>query len=163
LAVLLAVLSACAPRIAVTPRIVKLGLVAPFEGRARAIGYDALFAAKLALHDGVASDADERIELVALDSGASPDALARQARSLAVDPDLRAAVVVVAPGEVARAREAYVGLRVPVRVVAVPGTGLPADDAFARRYGALAGGQAPGAAALPVYQAVGAVLTAPFR
>ncbi|MBI3286794.1 MAG: branched-chain amino acid ABC transporter substrate-binding protein [Chloroflexi bacterium] len=82
------VLSACLFR--VTPPMVKIGLVAPFEGLYRAIGYDALFAVRLALRErnqagGVAG---YRVDLVALDDSAEPQQAQEQARELALDPQV---------------------------------------------------------------------------
>jgi branched-chain amino acid transport system substrate-binding protein len=73
---------------------VKIGLVAPFEGRYRAVGYDVIYAARLALREvnqagGVAGYA---VELVAYDDGAQTAMALEQARKLSVDPDLLAAV-----------------------------------------------------------------------
>jgi ABC-type branched-subunit amino acid transport system substrate-binding protein len=80
LAGLLVVLSGCG-----VPPTVKIGLVAPFEGLYRADGYEALFAVKLALqeqHQGCL------VELVALNDFNDPLEAARQAKSLAADPDV---------------------------------------------------------------------------
>jgi len=63
-AVLGAVLSGC---LATTPVVVKIGLIAPFEGADRAIGYDALAGVKLALREHNRRSEGYRIELVALD------------------------------------------------------------------------------------------------
>jgi branched-chain amino acid transport system substrate-binding protein len=74
--------------------VVKIGLVAPFEGRYRAIGYDVIYAARLALHEvnqagGVGGYA---VELVAYDDGSQPAMAMEQARKLNVDPDVLAAI-----------------------------------------------------------------------
>jgi ABC-type branched-subunit amino acid transport system substrate-binding protein len=47
--------------------VVKIGLVAPFEGRERAVGYDAVYAARLAVREVSASQDEYDVELVALD------------------------------------------------------------------------------------------------
>lgn len=75
------------------PPTVKIGLVAPFEGRWRDVGYDAIYAARLAVREvnkngGIAG---YRVELVALDDGGDPHLAAEAAAALAADP----AVVVV--------------------------------------------------------------------
>lgn len=72
------------------PPTVKIGLVAPFEGRWRDVGYDAIYAARLAVREvnengGVAG---HRIELVALDDGGDPQLALEAAASLAADPAL---------------------------------------------------------------------------
>ena len=62
---LLMILSGCA---SVKP-VVKIGLVAPFEGRARAVGYDAIYAARLAVREANAAGGigGYRLAVVALD------------------------------------------------------------------------------------------------
>ena len=65
-------LSACS---ASTQPVVKIGLVAPFEGRYRPIGYEAIYAARLAIREINARGGinGHRIELVALDDRGEPD------------------------------------------------------------------------------------------
>jgi ABC-type branched-subunit amino acid transport system substrate-binding protein len=85
LAALLGLLSAAC---ASTAPVVKIGLVAPFEGRHRAIGYDALYSARLAVREINAAGGvgGHRVALAALDDRGDP-VLARQAvASLVVDP-----------------------------------------------------------------------------
>ncbi|MDT8306097.1 MAG: ABC transporter substrate-binding protein, partial [Anaerolineae bacterium] len=72
------------------PPTVKIGLVAPFEGRWRDVGYDAIYAARLAVREvnengGVAG---YRVELVALDDRGDPQLAAEAAATLAADPAL---------------------------------------------------------------------------
>lgn len=66
----------------------KIGLVAPFEGRYRPVGYDAIYAARLAVRQANATGGlhGYRIELIAYDDGGHPEMAARQARQLALDP-----------------------------------------------------------------------------
>lgn len=75
----------------------KVGLVAPFEGRHRSLGYDAIYAARLAIREindkgGVG---EYRLELVALDDSGDPQLARQAAATLVVDPDV---VVVVGHG-----------------------------------------------------------------
>ncbi len=79
-------LSACA--FPGTSPTFKLGLVAPFEGRYRPIGYDAIYAARLAVRQANAQGGAGgwRVELIALDDGGDPAAAVKQARMLALDP-----------------------------------------------------------------------------
>lgn len=83
-------LAACA----VVEPVVKIGLVAPFEGRYRALGYDAVYAARLAVRqvnaDGGVGGA--RVALVALDDGGDRELARQTAASLVVDPDVIAVV-----------------------------------------------------------------------
>ncbi|QLQ08434.1 MAG: ABC transporter substrate-binding protein [Anaerolineae bacterium] len=76
---------------------VKIGLVAPFEGAQRALGYEVLYAVKLALQErndqgGVGGFG---IELVALSDDGQPANAVRQVQALAVDPGV---VGVLGPG-----------------------------------------------------------------
>jgi len=81
------IVSACAP----TPRIVKIGLVAPFEGRYRQIGYDVIPAARLAAREFAALETrrDMIIEIVAYDDQGDPSRAIEQARRLVVDPEVK--------------------------------------------------------------------------
>lgn len=74
--------------------VVKIGLVAPFEGRHRAIGYDAIYSARLAVREINAAGGigGHRVALVALDDRADPELARQAAATLVVDP----AVVAVA-------------------------------------------------------------------
>lgn len=88
---------------------VKLGLVAPFEGRYRYVGYDVIHAVNLALQevnqqDGVAGYA---VELVAYDDGADRAMAVEQARKLDVDPAVLGAVGHFRQDTTAVALEAY--------------------------------------------------------
>jgi branched-chain amino acid transport system substrate-binding protein len=85
--------ASCAFPGAVRPTL-KIGLVAPFEGRYRPIGYDVIYAVRLALQEanGSGGVAGYAVELVAYDDGAQPAMADEQARKLSVDPDVLAAV-----------------------------------------------------------------------
>jgi branched-chain amino acid transport system substrate-binding protein len=89
LCVLLLVLSGCLlPRS--TKPMVKIGLIAPFEGRYRTLGYSVLHAVKWTVQQrnkqgGIAGT---MVKVVALNDGAEPAASAVQVRALAVDADV---------------------------------------------------------------------------
>jgi ABC-type branched-subunit amino acid transport system substrate-binding protein len=74
--------------------VVKVGLVAPFEGRHRAVGYDVLYSARLAVRELNAAGGinGTRIALVALDDSGNPEFAAATAESLIVDPNVVAVV-----------------------------------------------------------------------
>lgn len=84
-------LTACVPTL---PRVVKIGLVAPFEGRQRAIGYDAIYAARLAAREINAAGGVNgwQLELVAYDDRADPEMARAAARNLLTDPDVVAVI-----------------------------------------------------------------------
>jgi ABC-type branched-subunit amino acid transport system substrate-binding protein len=78
---------ACVP---VTRPIVKIGLVAPFEGRYRDVGYEVIYAVRLAVREANASGgvAGYAVELTALDDGGDPAQAVAQARKFATDPQV---------------------------------------------------------------------------
>ncbi len=92
--ILLAATGGC---VQTTPHIARIGLVAPFEGRYREIGYDVIAAARLAIREWAAEAPHGRqpplvFELVSYDDGGDPAQAIEQARKLAVDPDVEAVV-----------------------------------------------------------------------
>lgn len=74
--------------------VVKVGLVAPFEGRHRAIGYDTLYSARLAVRELNAAGGinGTRVALVALDDSGNPQFAAATADALIIDPAVVAVV-----------------------------------------------------------------------
>lgn len=82
-----ALLSGC---LAVTRPIVKIGLVAPFEGRYRSVGYEVIYAVRLAVREANAAGglAGRSIQLVALDDSGDPALAAEQARKMDADPQV---------------------------------------------------------------------------
>lgn len=68
--------------------VVKIGLVGPFEGRHRPIGYDTIYSARLAVQDvnNAGGIGKYRVALVALDDSGEPEFASETARSLVVDP-----------------------------------------------------------------------------
>lgn len=77
-----------------TAPVVKVGLVAPFEGRDRAIGYDAIYSARLAVREINAAGGigGYRIALVALDDSGDPELAQGTAESLVIDDNVVAVV-----------------------------------------------------------------------
>ena len=72
---------------AVTRPVVKIGLVAPFEGRYREVGYEVIYAARLAVREANAAGgvAGYSVELFALDDGGDPAMAVEQTKKLAAD------------------------------------------------------------------------------
>jgi ABC-type branched-subunit amino acid transport system substrate-binding protein len=73
---------------------IKIGLVAPFEGRYRYVGYDVIYAVRLALREANAAGgvAGYSVELVAYDDGGESAMAAEQAHKLSIDPAVVAAI-----------------------------------------------------------------------
>ncbi len=73
-----------------SPEVVKIGLIAPFEGPSRPLGYDTLNAVKLRIDQwNDSDDAPFKIELVALNDDSDPALAAILPDQLAQDPDIR--------------------------------------------------------------------------
>ncbi|HHN93450.1 MAG TPA: hypothetical protein ENK17_01655, partial [Anaerolineae bacterium] len=89
LSLLLALVGGCRLPGAVRPTV-KLGLAAPFEGRYRYVGYDVIYAVRLALREANAAGGvgGYGVELTAYDDSADPDLAVETARQLAVDSAL---------------------------------------------------------------------------
>jgi ABC-type branched-subunit amino acid transport system substrate-binding protein len=104
LALTATILAACLPAADAAP-ILKIGLVAPFEGLERPFGYAVLPAVKLAIADANASGelGPYRAALVALNDDGDPATAAGQVRTLAQDSDVRA---VLGPWDAETARTA---------------------------------------------------------
>lgn len=83
----LLVLSACQP--VTQQETFHIVLLAPFEGRYREVGYDALYAARLALQDSGTA----QLTLLPVDDGGSAANAVWRARGLAEDPRSIAAIV----------------------------------------------------------------------
>jgi len=104
---------------------VKIGLVAPFEGRYRYVGYDVIYAVRLALREVNASGGvgGYSVELVAYDDAADPAMAVEQVRKLSVDPEVVAALGHFRPETTAVALGVYAEEGMPV---VVPGVFDPA-------------------------------------
>jgi branched-chain amino acid transport system substrate-binding protein len=89
--------------------VVKIGLVAPFEGRDRAIGYDAIYAARLAVRqiNAAGGIGGHRVALVALDDRGDPELARQTASALLIDPDVVAVVGHYLPETTAAVTEDY--------------------------------------------------------
>lgn len=141
---LLLTLTACLPPS--LPPVVKIGLVAPFEGAERAIGYDAIYAARLAVREinAAGGAAGWRLELVAYDDQGDADLARSAARNLAVDPDVLAVIGHYRPASTAAAQTVYREVGLPLLVLGVEESALPRPETL------------PGAAAWSAaYRAVG--------
>jgi len=96
--------------------VVKIGLVAPFEGRYRSLGYEVLHAVKLVVHERNAAGgaAGFMIELVALDDNDDPCSSALQAKKFAVDEQVMGVVGPFSDLSVQAVAPVYHGLGLPV-------------------------------------------------
>ncbi len=150
-------LAACCPNVKPT---VKIGLSAPFEGRYRDLGYEVLYAVRLAVRErndmgGVGGCA--LVEMAALnDFNESQEAIA-QAYKMHADPDVMAVLGGWSPETAEAAGAVYDQLGLAFRAppaswssAGFPSTG-PVDATFAADYDVLSGGVPPGPAAAWAY------------
>ena len=151
-------LSGCA---SVEP-VVKIGLVAPFEGRDRAVGYDAIYAARLAVREANAAGGigGHRVTVVALDDRGDPELAAQTAAALVVDPAVVAVVGHYLPETTAAASDIYAQAGLPLLPTGAPpfATADPAalPPAFVVAYEAVTPfDETPGPYAGPTYDAFG--------
>ncbi len=120
-------LAACS---ASTQPVVKIGLVAPFEGLYRPIGYEAIYAARLAIREINARGGinGQRIDLVALDDRGDPGQATTAARQLVLDPQVVAVVGHFRPDSTDAAMNIYCEAGVPV--IAVESAGKACKGAY---------------------------------
>ena len=73
-----------------SPEVIKVGLVGPFSGRNRQIGYDVIYGARLAVREinGSSDMGNYRLALVALDDFGDPEMAELNALTLIQDPDV---------------------------------------------------------------------------
>ncbi|HTP09730.1 MAG TPA: ABC transporter substrate-binding protein [Anaerolineae bacterium] len=120
-------LAACT---ASTQPVVKIGLVAPFEGRYRPIGYEAIYAARLAIREINARGGinGHRIELVALDDRGEPEQAITAARQLVLDPQVVAVIGHLRPDSSDAAMKIYCEAGLPV--IAIESAASPCEGAY---------------------------------
>ena len=147
--------------------VVKVGLVAPFEGRHREIGYDAIYAARLAVREINAAGGigGHRVALVALDDRGEIELSRGAAAALGVDSDVVAVVGHYLPETTAAAGELYArdGLPLLAAGVAPLAASDPAalsDDFRAAYEGVTPFDETAGPFAAPTYDAFGLLWSA---
>ncbi|MBS1245622.1 MAG: exported protein of unknown function [Chloroflexi bacterium] len=110
-----------------TRPVVKFGLVAPFEGRYRPIGYDAIYAARLAVRERNASGGvgGHRVELVAYDDGGDAQAAVERTKQLALDPQVVAVIGHFRVDTTRAAWDVYAREALPLIAPVIPADALP--------------------------------------
>jgi len=133
-------LVACAVPGATRPTV-KIGLVAPFEGRYREVGYSLFAAVRLALREiNAAGGIGERnrrysVELIAYDDGADPDQARQQAEKLAVDPQVVVVIGHFREETTRAAQPVYAAEGLPMLAPAVTDPALTAGNGVVIRIG----------------------------
>lgn len=157
--IILLILSGCA---SVDP-VVKVGLVGPFEGANRAIGYDVIYSARLAVREINAAGGvgGYRLSLVALDDSGDPELAQQVAASLVIDPAVVAVIGHWTEGTTAVATPIYAANNLPFISAGAqyPAAQLPAN--FRAAYEAVTPfDETPGPYAGPAYDAFQLLWTA---
>ena len=95
--------------------VVKIGLVAPFEGRNRDVGYDVIYSARLAIRqeNERRGPGQVRLALVALDDFGDPTMARESAEAAAIDPGIVAIIGHWLPETTAAAKPVYEAAGLP--------------------------------------------------
>lgn len=91
-----------------TKAIVRIGLLSSFEGRYRDVGYEAYYAARLAISEW----GDMQIELLAVDDGGTVESAVERAKALALDPTVLGVIALGYAATDAETQGAFDGLPV---------------------------------------------------
>ena len=160
------VLAACSFPGSVKPTV-KIGLSAPFEGQDRDLGYEVLYAVRLAVRQrNEAGGVGGRyfVEFVALNDFNEAEEAITQARKMAVDPGVLAVLGGWSAETAEVAASEYERLGLPfLKPEAGFSEAQPLasqDEAFVAEYEALSGGVPPGPAAAWAYAATNRMLDA---
>jgi ABC-type branched-subunit amino acid transport system substrate-binding protein len=156
-------LAGCAFPGSVKPTV-KIGLSAPFEGRYRELGYDVLYAVRLAVRQRNEAGGIGRrflVELVALNDFDEPAEAILQAREMGVDPGVLGVLGGWSPDTARAAAPEYERLEL---AFLRPEDGLREEASpnpeFEAAYEQLSGGVPPGPAAIWAYSATNRLLNA---
>ena len=150
--------------------VVKIALIGPFEGKHRAIGYDAIYSARMAIREVNASGGvgRYRVGLVALDDFGDPESARVSAEAVASDPAVVAIIGHWLPETTAAAEAIYETADLPVISMGrdpfgvVEPSNLPAD--FLRSYAEVTPfDEVAGPNAGPTYDALQLILEAMKR
>jgi ABC-type branched-subunit amino acid transport system substrate-binding protein len=156
-------LAGCAFPGSVKPTV-KIGLSAPFEGRYRELGYEVLYAVRLAVRQrNEAGGVGERflVELVALNDFGDPAEAVLQAREMSVDPGVLGVVGGWSPDTARAVAPEYDRLKLAFLVPdADSQEGASPNPEFEAAYEELSGGVTPGPAATWAYTAANRLLDA---
>lgn len=129
---LLLLLSACT---SVDP-VIKIGLVAPFEGAQRVVGYDVIYSARLAVREinQAGGIGGYRVALVALDDSGDPELARQTAQSLIADPAVVAVLGHWLPETTAVATPIYAQANLPFIPMGAPPFGATDPATFSAEF-----------------------------
>ncbi len=131
--VVLTIAPACGAPLAPLPTV-KIALVAPFEGRFAAVGYEAFPAMRIALREQIAAGGigGYQVEFVAYNDNADPAQAARMARNVASDESVVAVIGHYRLDTTLAALAVYTQAGLPVVAPGVPADLLPAHPLLFR-------------------------------
>jgi ABC-type branched-subunit amino acid transport system substrate-binding protein len=164
LGLLILALTGCTLLPAGTAPVVRIGLIAPFEGHHRKIGYDVIYAARLAIREwnGRGGIGGYRVELVAVDDGGNPEMALRAAQSMGTDQMVVGVIGHWLAETTGAARPAYTVDNLPL--IPMDETAVSAgepSERFVAAYGEVAPfAEQPGRYALPAYDACNRLIEA---
>lgn len=138
-----------------TRPVIKVALVAPFEGAHRQIAYEAIAAARMAVRElnTTGINGGCAVELLALDDGGDPLEAVKQAEKVLLDPQVVAVIGHLLPVTTAAAAPIYARAGLQLLSTEQPNT-TPPDAGFAQRFAEANGGTAPGKFAMRAYAAM---------
>lgn len=147
-----------------TAPVIKIGLVAPFEGAQRAVGYDVIYSARLAVREVNAQGGigGYRVALVAFDDMSDPQLARETAAALAIDPDVVAVLGHWSAETSAAAAAVYAEAGVPFLAIdAIKQDPFTLSPDFLQAYSAVTPfDKPPGVYAGPAYDAMAQVFAA---
>ena len=145
-------LAGCLPG---TLPVIKVALVAPFEGAHRQIAYEAIAAARMAVRElnaaGISGGC--AVELLALDDSGDPLRAVEQAEKVLLDPQVVAVIGHWLPATTAAAAPVYARGGLKLLSTEQPDTSKP-DAGFTQRFAEANAGTAPGQFAARAYAAM---------
>lgn len=116
--------------------VIKIGLVAPFEGAERVVGYDVIYSARLAVREinQAGGIGGYRVALVALDDSGDPELARQTAQSLIADPAVVAVLGHWLPETTAVATPIYAQANLPFIPMGAPPFGATDPATFSAEF-----------------------------
>jgi ABC-type branched-subunit amino acid transport system substrate-binding protein len=153
-------LASCVPS---TKPSLKITLVGPFEGRYRDVGIEVIYAARLAIREANVQGGvgGYTVELMGFDDGGDPDQAMMQAKKVATDSQVVAAVGNWLPSTTQAAAAVYDRVGIPFVAISEPlSPTSPLDPSFVDRYKKISQGVEPNFLAAMAYDATKIILQA---
>jgi ABC-type branched-subunit amino acid transport system substrate-binding protein len=153
-------LANCVPS---TKPSIKIALVGPFEGRYREVGIEVIYAVRLAIREANVQGGvgGYTVELMGFDDGGDPDQAMMQAKKVATDSQVVAALGNWLPSTTQAAAREYDRAGIPFVAMSDPPSPVsPLDPSFAERYKKISQGVEPKFLATRAYDATKVIFAA---